>query len=39
MAKGKKYTDATKRFDRDQLFTPSEAVELTKSLSSAVRGR
>ena len=35
MAKGKKYTDALKRFDRDQLFSPTEALELTKSLSAA----
>src|SRR5262249_15380845 len=35
MAKGKKYVDAVKRFDRDQFFTPSEAIELVKSLASA----
>jgi len=35
MAKGKKYLDATKRYDRDQLFTPAEAVELVKSLGTA----
>ncbi len=35
MAKGKKYTDAAKRYDRDQLFTPAEAVELVKSLGTA----
>ena len=35
MAKGKKYTDAAKRFDRDQLFTPAEAVEMVKSLGTA----
>jgi len=35
MAKGKKYSDATKRFDRDQLHTLGEAVDLVKSLSSA----
>jgi large subunit ribosomal protein L1 len=35
MAKGKKYTDASKRFDRDQLFTPAEAVELVKGLGTA----
>ena len=35
MAKGKKYTDATKKFDRDQLFPPSEAVELVKGLGTA----
>jgi len=35
MAKGKKYQDATKRYDRDQLFTPAEAVELVKGLGTA----
>lgn len=35
MAKGKKYTDAAKRFDRDHQFTPSEAVDLVKTLASA----
>jgi large subunit ribosomal protein L1 len=35
MAKGKKYTDAAKRFDRDQLFSPAEAVELVKGLGTA----
>ena len=35
MAKGKKYTDAAKRFDRDQLFTPAEAVDLVKGLGTA----
>jgi large subunit ribosomal protein L1 len=35
MAKGKKYEDAAKRFDRDQLFTPTEALELVKNLASA----
>ena len=35
MAKGKKYTDATKKFDRDQLFTPVEAVELVRGLGTA----
>ena len=35
MAKGKKYTDAAKRYDRDQLFTPTEALELVKNLASA----
>ncbi len=35
MAKGKKYIDATKRYDRDQLFTPTEALGLVKSLASA----
>lgn len=31
----KKYVDALKRFDRDQLFTPTEAIELVKALASA----
>ncbi len=35
MAKGKKYTDATRRFDRDHLHTPEEALDLVKSLGSA----
>jgi large subunit ribosomal protein L1 len=32
---GKKLTDAQKRFDRDQMFTPTEALTLAKSLSAA----
>src|SRR5829696_8498111 len=32
---GKKFTDAVKKFDRDQLFTPGEALDLVKSLASA----
>jgi large subunit ribosomal protein L1 len=35
MAKGKKYVDAAKRFDRDQQFSPTEGLELVTSLSSA----
>jgi large subunit ribosomal protein L1 len=35
MAKGKKYDDAMKRYDRDQFFTPVEALELVKGLASA----
>jgi large subunit ribosomal protein L1 len=35
MAQGKKYTDALKRYDRDQQFTPTEALSLVKSLASA----
>src|SRR3954452_10505456 len=31
----KKYVDAAKRFDRDQQFSPNEAVELVKSLASS----
>ncbi len=32
---GKKYTDATRRFDRNQLHTAAEAVSLAKSLATA----
>ncbi len=32
---GKKYTDAQKKFDRDQLFTPTEALGMVKSLAAA----
>ena len=32
---GKKYSDAAKKYDVDQLFTPTEAVTLVKSLASA----
>jgi large subunit ribosomal protein L1 len=35
MAKGKKYTDAAKRFDRDRLHTSSEAIDLVKQLASS----
>jgi large subunit ribosomal protein L1 len=35
MANSKKYANALKRFDREQLFTPLEAVTLVKSLASA----
>jgi large subunit ribosomal protein L1 len=35
MAKGKKYTDASKRYDREALHGPAEAVDLVKSLASA----
>ncbi|MEZ5219713.1 MAG: 50S ribosomal protein L1 [Ilumatobacteraceae bacterium] len=35
MAQGKKYNDALKRYNRDQLFTPTEALGLAKSLASA----
>ena len=34
MAKGKKFIDAAKRFDRDQLHSGHEAVELAKELST-----
>jgi len=33
--RGKKYTDAAKRYDREQLFSPTEAVELVKGLGTA----
>ena len=32
---GKKFADAVKKFDADQLFTPTEALALVKSLASA----
>lgn len=32
---GKKYTDATRRFDRNRLHTSPEAIDLVKSLASA----
>ena len=32
---GKKYNDATKKFDRDQFYGPAEAVSLAKSMASA----
>ena len=32
---GKKYDDAVKKYDRDQQFTPAEAIALVKSLASA----
>jgi large subunit ribosomal protein L1 len=32
---GKRYVDALKRLDRDQLFAPAEAVEIVKSLATA----
>jgi large subunit ribosomal protein L1 len=35
MAHGKKYSDATRRYDREHLHGPTEAVELVKSLASA----
>ena len=34
MAKGKKYLDATKRFDREHYHSPAEALDLAKSLST-----
>jgi large subunit ribosomal protein L1 len=35
MAQGKKYRDALKRFDRERLHSPSEALELVASLAKA----
>ena len=32
---GKKFADSVKAFDRDQLFTPGEAVTLAKTLAKA----
>jgi len=32
---GKKFTDAVKKFDRDQLFTPTEALTLVKASATA----
>jgi large subunit ribosomal protein L1 len=32
--KGKKYVDATRRFDRDELYPPAEAFALAKSLAT-----
>jgi large subunit ribosomal protein L1 len=32
--KGKKYIDASRRFDRDRLYPPAEALEIVKSLAS-----
>ena len=34
MAKGKKYSDALKRFDRERLHSPDEALELVKILAT-----
>jgi large subunit ribosomal protein L1 len=35
MAAGKRYSDATKRFDREHFHGPSEAIDLVKSLATA----
>ncbi len=35
MARGKRYSDAAKRYDRNRLHNPDEAVELVKSLAAA----
>jgi large subunit ribosomal protein L1 len=34
-SKGKKYVDAAKRFDRTRVYSPSEAIELVRSLAHA----
>jgi large subunit ribosomal protein L1 len=34
-SKGKKYVDAAKRFDRTRVYSPSEALELVRSLAQA----
>jgi large subunit ribosomal protein L1 len=34
-SRGKKYVDAAKRFDRTRVYSPSEAVELVRSLAHA----
>ncbi|HLI44706.1 MAG TPA: 50S ribosomal protein L1 [Acidimicrobiales bacterium] len=35
MSKGKRYTDALARFDRQHLYVPAEAIDLVKSLATA----
>ncbi len=35
MAKGKRYDDAAKRFDREHLHSPTESIDLIKTLSKA----
>jgi large subunit ribosomal protein L1 len=35
MGRGKRYTDASRRFDRHQHHTPGEAVDLVKSIATA----
>jgi len=35
MAKGKRFTDATRRYDRDRLHTADEAIDLAKNLATA----
>jgi large subunit ribosomal protein L1 len=34
-SRGKRYTDLGRRFDRERLYTPAEAVDLVKSLGTA----
>ena len=33
--KGKKYLDSMQRFDREQLYSPAETIDLVKSLAKA----
>jgi large subunit ribosomal protein L1 len=35
LSKGKRYTDALARFDRQRLYMPAEAIDLVKSLATA----
>ncbi|MGH9169890.1 MAG: 50S ribosomal protein L1 [Acidimicrobiales bacterium] len=35
MSTGKRYADALKRFDRERLYAPGEAIDLVKSLATA----
>jgi large subunit ribosomal protein L1 len=35
MAKGKRYTDAAKRYDREHLHSPSESIDVIKNLAKA----
>jgi large subunit ribosomal protein L1 len=35
VSKGKRYVDALKRFDRERLYSPVEAIDLVKSLAAA----
>lgn len=35
MGKGKRYTDASQRFDRNTAYAPSEAIDLLKAMGSA----
>jgi large subunit ribosomal protein L1 len=35
MAKGKRYQDAAKRYDRDHLHSPSESIDVVKSLAKS----
>jgi large subunit ribosomal protein L1 len=35
MAQGKKYRDAVRRYDRDQLHSPTEAIDIVKNLANA----